>query len=67
VLSDPDYGRDLQSTGGWRWPEVVNLLQTFATQSALAIQNARLFREIEEKTHALKRRAFGNSARMSKS
>jgi GAF domain-containing protein len=30
-------------------PEVVNLLQTFATQSALAIQNARLFREIEEK------------------
>ena len=31
-------------------PEVVNLLQTFATQSALAIQNARLFREIEEKS-----------------
>jgi signal transduction histidine kinase len=30
-------------------PEVVNLLQTFATQSAVAIQNARLFREIEEK------------------
>jgi signal transduction histidine kinase len=30
-------------------PEVVNLLQTFATQSALAIQNARLFREIEDK------------------
>ena len=29
--------------------EVVNLLQTFATQSALAIQNARLFREIQEK------------------
>ncbi|HLE20773.1 MAG TPA: GAF domain-containing protein [Vicinamibacteria bacterium] len=29
--------------------EVVNLLQTFATQSVLAIQNARLFREIEEK------------------
>src|SRR5437870_10040847 len=29
--------------------EVVNLLQTFATQSALAIQNARLFREIEDK------------------
>ena len=25
------------------------MLQTFATQSALAIQNARLFREIEEK------------------
>ena len=30
-------------------PEVINLLQTFATQSALAIQNARLFREIEDK------------------
>jgi signal transduction histidine kinase len=29
--------------------EVINLLQTFATQSALAIQNARLFREIEDK------------------
>jgi signal transduction histidine kinase len=33
--------------------EVVNLLQTFATQSALAIQNARLFREIEEKSKQL--------------
>jgi GAF domain-containing protein len=33
--------------------EVVNLLQTFATQSALAIHNARLFREIEEKGHQL--------------
>jgi GAF domain-containing protein len=30
-------------------PELINLLQTFATQSALAIQNARLFREIEDK------------------
>jgi len=30
-------------------PEVVELLKTFATQSALAIQNARLFREIAEK------------------
>jgi signal transduction histidine kinase len=34
-------------------PEVVNLLQTFATQSALAIHNARLFREIQEKGHQL--------------
>jgi len=34
-------------------PEVVNLLQTFATQSALAIQNARLFREIEEKSREI--------------
>jgi GAF domain-containing protein len=30
-------------------PEVVELLKTFATQSAMAIQNARLFREIGEK------------------
>jgi GAF domain-containing protein/anti-sigma regulatory factor (Ser/Thr protein kinase) len=50
--------REQQIMGGltvWRRqvgefePEVVNLLQTFATQSALAIHNARLFREIEEK------------------
>jgi signal transduction histidine kinase/DNA-binding response OmpR family regulator len=33
--------------------EVVNLLQTFATQSLLAIQNARLFREIEDKSRQL--------------
>src|SRR5499433_1276446 len=33
--------------------EVVQLLQTFATQSALAIHNARLFREIQEKGHQL--------------
>ena len=31
----------------------MNLLQTFATQSALAIQNARLFRELEEKSREL--------------
>jgi signal transduction histidine kinase/DNA-binding response OmpR family regulator len=30
-------------------PEVLDLVKTFATQSVLAIQNARLFREIEEK------------------
>jgi GAF domain-containing protein len=34
-------------------PEVIDLLQTFATQAALAIQNARLFREIEEKSRQL--------------
>jgi GAF domain-containing protein len=34
-------------------PEVVELLGTFATQSAIAIQNARLFREIEEKGRQL--------------
>jgi signal transduction histidine kinase len=33
--------------------EILNLLQTFATQSVLAIQNARLFREIEAKSHQL--------------
>jgi signal transduction histidine kinase len=41
-----------RQTGEFK-PEVVNLLQTFATQSALAIHNARLFREIEEKGHQL--------------
>jgi GAF domain-containing protein/anti-sigma regulatory factor (Ser/Thr protein kinase) len=54
--------REQQIMGGltvWRRqvgefePEVVNLLQTFATQSALAIQNARLFREIEAKGREL--------------
>jgi signal transduction histidine kinase len=34
-------------------PDVVNLLQTFASQSVLAIQNARLFREIEDKSRQL--------------
>ncbi len=34
-------------------PAVVHLLQTFATQSVLAIENARLFREIEEKGRQL--------------
>ena len=38
-----------KSTGEFR-PEVIELLKTFATQSVLAIQNARLFREIEEKS-----------------
>jgi len=32
---------------------LINLLKTFATQSALAIQNARLFREIEVKSREL--------------
>jgi signal transduction histidine kinase/HAMP domain-containing protein len=31
----------------------VDILQTFASQSVLAIQNARLFREIEDKSHQL--------------
>jgi GAF domain-containing protein len=38
-----------KSTGEFS-PEVIELLKTFATQSVLAIQNARLFREIEEKS-----------------
>jgi signal transduction histidine kinase/DNA-binding response OmpR family regulator len=33
--------------------ELVELLKTFATQSAIAIQNARLFREIEDKGRQL--------------
>jgi signal transduction histidine kinase/CheY-like chemotaxis protein len=34
-------------------PEVIDLLKTFASQSAVAIQNARLFREIEDKSRQL--------------
>lgn len=34
-------------------PTTINLLQTFATQSVLAIQNARQFQEIEEKGREL--------------
>jgi GAF domain-containing protein len=54
--------REQQIMGGltvWRRkagefpPEVVSVLQTFATQSALAIHNARLFREIQEKGRQL--------------
>ena len=35
-----------RTVGGFE-PEVVRLLRTFATQSALAIQNARLFRQLD--------------------
>jgi GAF domain-containing protein/HAMP domain-containing protein/anti-sigma regulatory factor (Ser/Thr protein kinase) len=34
-------------------PETVDLLQSFASQSAVAIQNARLFKEIEDKSRQL--------------
>ena len=34
-------------------PEIVSLLQAFASQSSLAIYNARLFREIEQKSEQL--------------
>ena len=42
-----------RKTPGAFAPEIVELLKTFATQSALAIQNARLFREIAEKGRQL--------------
>jgi len=41
-----------RSTGTFP-PEVAELLRTFASQSALAIVNARLFRELEAKTREL--------------
>jgi signal transduction histidine kinase len=34
-------------------PDVIDLLKTFATQSALAIQNAKLFRELQDKSRQL--------------
>ena len=43
----------LAKGGEYFSPEIVDLLQTFATQSALAIQNARLFREIEDKSRQI--------------
>ena len=43
-------------------PEVVELLKTFATQSALAIQNARLFREIADKGRQLEAASHHKSA-----
>ncbi len=42
-----------RNTAGEFSPEVIELLKTFATQSALAIQNARLFTEIEIKGRQL--------------
>ncbi len=42
-----------RKTPGEFSPEVIELLKTFATQSALAIQNARLFREIGDKSRQL--------------
>jgi signal transduction histidine kinase/HAMP domain-containing protein len=43
----------LRGEAGGFAPATVDLLRTFATQSALAIQNARLFREIETKGREL--------------
>jgi signal transduction histidine kinase len=54
--------REQRLLGGlvvWRkWPgpfaaELVNLLQTFAAQSVLAIQNARLFQEVQDSSRQL--------------
>ena len=42
--------------------ETVRLLQTFATQSALAIQNARLFQQLEEKRRQLEEASRHKSA-----
>jgi len=42
-----------RNTPGAFQAETIDLLRTFATQSALAIQNARLFREIEDKSRQL--------------
>jgi len=45
----------LRREAGYFSPEVVNLIKTFATQSVLAIRNARLFRELETRTRELAR------------
>jgi signal transduction histidine kinase len=50
-----------RSAGGFE-PQVVELLETFATQSALAIQNARLFHEIEDKGRQLEAASRHKSA-----
>jgi signal transduction histidine kinase len=42
-----------KKTPGEFSPQVIDLLKTFASQSALAIQNARLFREIADKSRQL--------------
>ena len=42
-----------RKTSGEFEASIIDLLKTFATQSALAIQNARLFREIEDKSRQL--------------
>jgi GAF domain len=56
LLSEDEVGGVLavtRKTPGEFDPEVIRLLSTFANQSALAIQNARLFQDIEEKSRQL--------------
>jgi signal transduction histidine kinase/DNA-binding response OmpR family regulator len=57
LYEDPDaFGPGLEArrkTAGAFPKEIVDLLQTFATQSTLAIQNARLFREIDDQSRQL--------------
>ncbi len=49
-----DRTRELREAAVGAFPAaVIDLLQTLATQSTLAIQNARPFREIEKKSHQL--------------
>src|SRR5213076_1323662 len=43
----------IRKTPGEFSAEIIEALKTFATQSALAIQNARLFQEIEDKSRQL--------------
>ena len=45
--------RSIAEVDGGFGPKSSNLLKTFATQSVLAIQNARLFREIEDKSRQI--------------
>src|SRR5439155_4034382 len=51
-----------RNTPGEFRPEVVALMQTFAAQSALAIHNARLFRELEEKGQQLEEASQAKSS-----
>ncbi|HKX08774.1 MAG TPA: GAF domain-containing protein [Stellaceae bacterium] len=55
IAADRVFGvLSIQKKTAGEFPEsTVKLMQTFATQSVLAIQNARLFREVEEQGRAL--------------
>ncbi len=57
ILQDPMYQTRVREVyrkaPGEFSPDVIELLRTFAAQSALAIQNAQLFQELEEKSRQL--------------